>query len=124
MIIQPNEARELCSNSEWELVESSFSPVVETLRLSDLKSKLERVTKLRRKTTDLVVRQHSDSRKRTFESAPTGSLRAAKPTFCPHWLCGANSRGRSPGQGASRVMSDLLPAGRKQDATRRIAKNQ
>lgn len=65
MTIQPNEAKELCSKSEWQLVESSFSPMVEMLRRSDLKSKLERVRKLYRKTTDLVSLQHSDSRKRT-----------------------------------------------------------
>jgi hypothetical protein len=65
MSIQPNEAQELCSKSEWELVESSFSPMVEMLLRSDLKSRLERVRKLYRKTTDLVSLQHSDSRKRT-----------------------------------------------------------
>ena len=57
--------RGLCSKSEWELVESSFSPVVETLPPSDLKSRIDRVRKLHWKTTDLVSRQHSDSRKRT-----------------------------------------------------------
>jgi hypothetical protein len=65
MMIQPSEARELCSESEWKLVESSFSPVVETLPPSDVKSRIERVRKLHRKCTDLLSRQHSDSRKRT-----------------------------------------------------------
>jgi hypothetical protein len=65
MMIQPGEARELCSKSEWELVESSFSPMVETLPLSALKSRIDRVGKLRRKTTELVNRQHSESRKST-----------------------------------------------------------
>ena len=64
-MIQPSEARELCSKSEWELVESSFSPMVETLPRSDLKSRIDRIRKLHRKTTDLVSLQHSDSRKRT-----------------------------------------------------------
>jgi len=61
MMIQPSEARELCSQSEWGLVESSLSPMVETLPRSGLKSRLERAKKLYRKTTDLVSLQHSDS---------------------------------------------------------------
>jgi hypothetical protein len=63
MMIQPREASELCSKSEWELVESSFCPMVETLPRSALKSRLDRARKLYRKTTDLVGLQHSDSRK-------------------------------------------------------------
>ena len=65
MMIQPSEERELCSKSEWELVESSFSPMVETFPRSGLKSRIDRIRKLHRKTGDLVSRQHSDSRKRT-----------------------------------------------------------
>jgi hypothetical protein len=65
MMIQPSEARELCSKSEWALVESSFSPTVETFPRSGLKSRLDRARKLYRKTTELVSLQHSDSRKRT-----------------------------------------------------------
>lgn len=64
-MIESTEARELCSKSEWKLVESSFSPVVETLPPSDLKSRIDRVGKLRRKMTGLVIRQHSESRKIT-----------------------------------------------------------
>ena len=64
-MIQPSEARELCSKSEWELIESSFSPAVETLPPSYLKSRIGRVSKLHQKCTDLVNRQHSDSRKHT-----------------------------------------------------------
>ena len=64
-MIQPSEARKLCSKSEWELVESSFSPMVETFPRSGLKSRIDRIRKLHRKTTDLVNLQHSDSRKRT-----------------------------------------------------------
>ena len=64
-MIQPGEARELCSKSEFKLVEGSFSPMVETLLPSDLKSRIYRVRKLHRKCADLVSRQHSDSRKRT-----------------------------------------------------------
>ena len=65
MMIQPSEARELCSKSEWALVESSFPPTVETFPRSGLKSRLDRARKLYRKTTELVSLQHSDSRKRT-----------------------------------------------------------
>ena len=65
MMIQISEARELCSKSEWELVESSFSPVIETFPRSDLKSRLDRAIKLYRKATDLESLQHSESRKRT-----------------------------------------------------------
>ncbi len=60
-MIQTSEARELCSKSEWELVESSFFPMVETLPRSGLKSRLERARKLYGKTTDLVSRlDHSN----------------------------------------------------------------
>lgn len=65
MMIQPSEARELCSKPEWELVESSFSPMVEAFPRSGLKSRLARARKLHGKTTDLVSLQHSESRKRT-----------------------------------------------------------
>ena len=65
MMIQPSEARELCSKPEWELVESSFSPMVEAFPRSALKSRLDRARKLYGKTTDLVSLQHSESRKRT-----------------------------------------------------------
>ena len=65
MIIQPSEARELCSKSEWELVGSSFSTVIEALSPADLKSRIDRVRKLHRKCTDLINRQHSESRKLT-----------------------------------------------------------
>jgi hypothetical protein len=65
MMIQTGEARELCSESEWKLVESSFSPMVETFPRSGLKSRLDRAKKLYGKTTDLVSLQHSESRKRT-----------------------------------------------------------
>ena len=48
---------------EWKLLESSFSPAVETLTPSDLKSRLERTRKLYQKTEELVSLQHSESRK-------------------------------------------------------------
>jgi hypothetical protein len=64
-MIQTTEARELCSESEWELVESSFSPALEVLVLSDLKSTLGRIRKLHQKSRDMVDRQHSDARKLT-----------------------------------------------------------
>jgi hypothetical protein len=57
-MIQTSEARELCSKSEWEFVESSFFPMVEMLPRSGLKSRLERARKLYGKTTDLVSLQH------------------------------------------------------------------
>jgi hypothetical protein len=64
-MIETIEARELCSESEWAQVESSFSPAVEALPSSDLKSRLGRVRKLREKSRNLVDRQHSDARKQT-----------------------------------------------------------
>ena len=64
-MIQAIEARELCSESEWALVESSFSPANEVLSSSELKERLGRVKKLREKLKDLVDRQHSDARKQT-----------------------------------------------------------
>jgi hypothetical protein len=63
-MIQPNEARKLCSTPEWELVEKSFSPIVERLAPSDLKSRLERARKLYRKSAELVSLQRPESRKR------------------------------------------------------------
>ena len=62
-MIQPNDARKLCSMPEWKLLESSFPPALQTLEPSDLKSKLERTRKLYRKTEELVSLQHSESRK-------------------------------------------------------------
>jgi hypothetical protein len=44
-MIQPSEARELCSKSEGQLVEGSFSMKVETLPSSDLKSRIDRAGK-------------------------------------------------------------------------------
>ena len=64
-MIETIEARELCSESEWAQVESSFSPAVEALPSSDLKSRLGRVRKLHEKSRNLVDRQHSDARKQT-----------------------------------------------------------
>jgi hypothetical protein len=64
-MIQISEARELCSESEWAQVESSFSPALEALAPSDLKSRLGHVKKLHQKSRDLVDRQHSDARKQT-----------------------------------------------------------
>jgi hypothetical protein len=65
MTIQTSEARELCSKSEWELIESSFPPMVGTFPRSGLKSRLDRARKLHRKTAELVSLQHSESRKHT-----------------------------------------------------------
>ena len=65
MTIQTSEARELCSKSEWELIESSFSPMVETFPRSGLRSRLDRTKKYHAKTAELVSLQHSESRKRT-----------------------------------------------------------
>src|SRR4030095_14079007 len=64
-MIQAIEARELCSESEWAQIESSFSPTVEALPPPDLKGKLGRVRKLLQKSVDLVDLQHSDARKLT-----------------------------------------------------------
>jgi hypothetical protein len=64
-MIQSSEARELCSKSEWKLIESSFSPMVEMFPRSGLKSRLDLARKLFGKTTHLVSLQHSESRKRT-----------------------------------------------------------
>src|SRR5579862_4318600 len=65
MTIQNSEGRELCSKSEWKLIESSFSPMVEMFPRSGLKSRLARARKYHGNTTDLVNLQHSESRKRT-----------------------------------------------------------
>jgi hypothetical protein len=64
-MIQPGEVRGLCSKSEWALLEGSFSPSVEALSASDLKSRINRVRKLHQDSEDLVHLQHSADRKRT-----------------------------------------------------------
>jgi len=69
-MIQSSEARQLCSKAEWEMIESSFSPLVETLALSDLKSRSARVGRLLRKITDLASPQ-----------APGASGRTARRRF-------------------------------------------
>ncbi len=46
-MIENSEARELCSDLEWELVESSFSPMLNSLPQSDLKSRLDRAARPR-----------------------------------------------------------------------------
>jgi len=48
-MIQHSEARELCTNSEWELVDSSFSLMVEMFPPPGLKRRMERVRKLHAK---------------------------------------------------------------------------
>jgi hypothetical protein len=55
------------------------------------------------------------------EIAPTESSRVARVGLYPRWVCMGSSRGRSPGQGTSRVMSDLLTADSKEDGTPRTA---
>jgi len=65
MTIQTSQGRELFSKLEWELIESSFAPVVEMFPRSGLKSRLDRAKKYHRDSTDLVSLQHSESRKRT-----------------------------------------------------------
>ena len=62
MTIQTSEARELCSKPEWELIESSFSPMVEAFPRSGLRSRLDRTKKHHAKTAELVSLQHSESR--------------------------------------------------------------
>lgn len=64
-MIRQDEARELCSKSEWTLLESSFSPLVEALPVSELKTRLKRIRKLQQKSEAVVELQHSDHRKQT-----------------------------------------------------------
>jgi hypothetical protein len=64
-MIRQDEARKLCSKSEWTLLESSFSPLVETLPPSDLKTRIKRIRKLHQKSEAAVELQHSDDRKQT-----------------------------------------------------------
>ena len=65
-MIHTSEALGLCSDSEWELIEHSFSPMVAMLPRSALKSRLGRARRLYATTTDLVRLQHSEPRKRTM----------------------------------------------------------
>jgi hypothetical protein len=65
MLIQISEALDLCSESEWELIEHSFFPMVAMLPRSALTSRLGRARKLYAKTTDLASLQHSEPGKRT-----------------------------------------------------------
>jgi hypothetical protein len=65
MKIQISEALKLCSESEWELIEHSFSPMVAMLPRSALKFRLGLARKLYAKSADLVSLQHLEPRKRT-----------------------------------------------------------
>jgi hypothetical protein len=66
-MIESSEARELCSQSEWELVESSFSPSIEALPPADMKSRLVRAKELHGEMSGLLDLEHSEAGKLTTQ---------------------------------------------------------
>jgi hypothetical protein len=72
-MIQRMEARTLSSKNEWSLIESSLPPVLKTLSLVRLKSKIARARRLRGKYQDLYRRQKL-ANKSTIIGRPHGRL--------------------------------------------------
>lgn len=61
-MVDLSEAHTLCSKSELDLVESSFSPKIEALTPSNLKLKIDGAQKLHGKCTRMISILHSESR--------------------------------------------------------------
>jgi hypothetical protein len=62
LMVDLNKAHAVCSKSEWNLVRSSFAPLLETDTPSNLKLKINSVKTLHRTYTDMISRLHSESR--------------------------------------------------------------
>ena len=61
-MVDLNNARALCSKSEWNLVKSSFAPLLETDTPLNLKSKIDSVKTLHGTYTVMIDQLHSESR--------------------------------------------------------------
>jgi hypothetical protein len=61
-MIDLSKAQTLCSKAEWNLVKSSFAPVLQSDTPLNLKLKIDGVKELHRKCTDVVHLLHSESR--------------------------------------------------------------
>jgi len=61
-LVDLNNARALCSKSEWILVKSSFAPLIEKDTPLNLKSKINSVKTLHQTYTDMIRLLHSESR--------------------------------------------------------------
>ena len=61
-MVDLNKAHALCSKSEWNLVRSSFAPLLKTDTPLNLQSKIDSVKALHRTYTDMIDQLHSESR--------------------------------------------------------------
>ena len=61
-MVDLNKAHALCSKLEWNLVKSSFGPLLETDTPLNLQSKINSVKTLHRTYTDQISQLHSESR--------------------------------------------------------------
>ena len=61
-MVDLSKARSLCSKVEWNLVKSSFAPLLETDTPLNLKSKIDSLKTLHRTYTDMISRLRSESR--------------------------------------------------------------
>jgi hypothetical protein len=61
-MVDLNNARALCSKSEWNLVRSSFAPLLETETPLNLRLKINSVKTLHRTYTRMIEQLHSESR--------------------------------------------------------------
>ena len=61
-MVDLNKAHALCSKLEWNLVRSSFAPLLKTDTPLNLQSKIDSVKALHRTYTDMIGQLHSESR--------------------------------------------------------------
>jgi|KBSMisStandDraft_5_1062788.scaffolds.fasta_scaffold10254_2 hypothetical protein len=61
-MVDLNNAHALCSKLEWNLVKSSFAPLVKNETPLNLKSKIDSLKALHRTYTDMISLLHSESR--------------------------------------------------------------
>ena len=61
-MVDLSKAHTMCSKSEWNLVKSSFAPLLKTDTPLNLQSKIDSVKALHRTYTDMIGQLHSESR--------------------------------------------------------------
>src|SRR4030095_7582603 len=61
-MVDLNKAQALCTKLEWNLVKSSFAPLLKTDTPLDFQLKINSVKALHRTYTDMISRLHSESR--------------------------------------------------------------
>jgi hypothetical protein len=78
MPVTRNQAREICTKPELELVEASFPPAVNALTPSRLRSKVDRSRKLQDKYTDMSRSQNRRTKTRSPEQKGGANTRTAR----------------------------------------------